>query len=119
MRLLQQQQQMYRTLRLKASNNAEDPTYLSPTFVQQSRPTSGHRPESAYESIHVFNRTLSSADTSSLPPPPPSLLAEGNVATLRQLEEDPYNASQSSSSTYTNPLKYYVLDKNLVNTNTK
>jgi len=47
----------------------------------------------------------------------PSTSSCASDDTLRQTDEDIYNNSQSSSSTYTNPRKYYVLDKNFVNQN--
>ena len=91
----------------------EEATYMSPAFMQHEVQRS-HRPESAYESIHVFNRTL---------PAPAAPSTANNTMSVsntvpRRVDEDTYNASQSSSSTYTNPQKYFVLDKNLVTNST-
>ena len=125
--MLQQQQQqlLFHTLQLNRTKDPrEESNYISPTFVQE-RPSGGHRPDSTYESIHVFNRTMPSASAGNTMPVPSTMQSGMSSAStmpvphsvLRQVEEDPYNASQSSSSTYTNPLKYFVLDKNLVNQN--
>ncbi|ELT99578.1 hypothetical protein CAPTEDRAFT_201733 [Capitella teleta] len=106
MMLQNQQKQLFLTIKRKVMEESmEESTYMSPTLIQHE-PARPHRPESAYESIHVFNR--------SLPAPPPS----ATITQPRRDEQDIYNTSQSSSSTYAHPQKYFVLDKNLCPPNT-